>query len=233
MDAPYRRTQSARQRFVANIERYRKEANPPGVGSHPIYNPKVDGPVLDRLCADDPRLRDFWGLVVELPNDWFNYLVDALLMAAAVTPDDLLMDAKVYKARLGNAKHALELVEALWRVLEDGLPEVLSPRLTGCLLQVKSDLDDEHLRLSRDDALSAVSRKAASVPHHTFMVEAPDILEDFFEAPHPKIVVDLVDVLYGVTISEDAIRKARARAREQEQETKRRAERFKTGLFDA
>jgi hypothetical protein len=196
------------------------------------YIPEIDGPTLERLCADDARMKGFWGLAEHLLDSEVDWIIERLLLA--VTAATAVPEAAWgYKAALADAEEAIAKLGELCAIpgVLEGRPKLSSvlgvdvgeqplnneplgegtPGLIDCLLWAKIHLEKRREALAVEASDAAVSRKAENAPHVIFMVEAADALDECFEQPTLDIVADLVSVIYDVEISAEAVRKARKR----------------------
>jgi hypothetical protein len=195
-----------------------------------LYNPEADGPILDRLCADDARMTGFWGLTEHLPSAAFDGMIEQLLGTVAGVAG-VIEEARVYAAALVDAEKAIvKLAElcAIPGVLEGPVRYVLkddvgewplynepllegTPGLIDCLVWARAHLERRREARAVEARHAAVSRKAESAPHVIFMVEVATVMNMCSWQPRLDIVADLVSVIYDVEVSAEAVRKARER----------------------
>src|SRR5262245_45889105 len=111
MDTPQRNRpdkDSAHQRFVARVEQYRKR-------ERDLWGPEEYGPVLDRLCANDVRMRGFWALTDGLSNKDFDSLMGLVKYLAGSSIEEL-DGLKESKSHLDHCAASLPVISDLHKI---------------------------------------------------------------------------------------------------------------------
>jgi hypothetical protein len=152
----------------------------------------------------------FWSLSGQLSNGDFDHLILEILMATGALSAQV-DEADCHEASLRTGRRALIMVERLCDLMVEERPVAVNPRIIDSLNFLHFDLWEWVVRLGRLVEDSRVSRKARMNPHVTFMAAAAEAMGAVFGKACDNIVADLAAVLYGVSVTSEAARKARRR----------------------